>query len=203
MYGNSCTEIVLSGTNSKAEQTGYTIDGRLGVASLWTGSDTTGRAGVTFPHWLVGFVPGASNFTGRIVMRCDFASGTGSQNYTAYAGFLSVVGNTPTFGLFFKHDESSIYWKCVSKNAGGEEVTVTTAQAAAAAFVTLRIDYYAGSTALFYIDSVFVAAHTRLPDFFSVLRFGATIVKSSGATTRRIAVDAMHVNTPGTTQYHL
>lgn len=166
---------------------------RVGIASLTTGTDTTGRAAIA------GSFGGGITFTGGSwAYRCDLNIPTAADvtdTFSGVAGFVDVLSPLPSYGAYFRYQytENSGNWTCVTVS-GGVETTTTTGVAAvhATSYRALEILVNAAGTSVqFWVDGVLKATHTtNIPGVWGIGP-AVGIRKSAGTTARTLLVDLM------------
>lgn len=172
-----------------------TNDTNIGVIGLYTGTGTTGRAGLT--SHVDGIQFGANEWTLETRANIQTLS-TVTDTYTARFGFMDSVAGDPTDGHFFRytHGTNSGKWQAVTRINGVETASDTgeTATAMTNGSPMPRWEIIvdnSGTSVTFKINDRIVVTHTPSGFTGSSRQTGIaySMIKSAGTTTRPLFVD--------------
>lgn len=192
--GDSMAGVLVSSSGASAGPSAVAAPaGRVGVVSLSTGTDTTGRSSVTSGNAAVPFG------SGRLRLRWDVnvpTASDGTDTFTARVGFADTLSGDSADGAYFRytHGTNGGRWECVTRAAGSETATDSGVELSAGTFRVFEIEVNPDATlAAFYVDGSPVQTHTDdIPTGSGrETGFAAGLVKSAGATARTIEVDLM------------
>lgn len=203
--GNGCTDFLhaggglypfASGTNGGA---GTAISsatppvGRYGILQPQTGTTTTGQA------YLAATGNGVILGAGRVRWRADFnipTASDGTETFTVWAGINDGVGlGADGVSFRYSHTEHGGNWVAYCRSNGvetGSVVDTGVAAVHATNYRALEIEVNAaGTSAVFYIDSVLVATiATNIPTTAArVTGVIMAIAKTAGTTSRVFNID--------------
>lgn len=172
-----------------------TTENNVGVIGLYTGTTTSGRAGLITHTDGIDFGNNAWVFETRLGL--DKASDA-TDTFTSRFGFMDSVAGEPTDGAYFRytHGTNSGRWQAVTRSNSTETATDTgitaTALVSGKSFVKFRIEANsAGTSVAFKINGSTVATNnTNIPTGTSRLfGMGYSIIKSAGTNSRPMFVD--------------
>ena len=197
-FGHEDWVVSLSGTAARAEQAGP-IELMPGIASLNTGTTTSGYCGLTACAFPLLFVPGVS-FDVRFMAKMQAVSGAANK-HNGYLGIMQNVTGTPAFGMYFFSDENDGYWHYVVENGVGASTASTGVAINTTDYVVFRVVYNAtAQTTTFLINGNEVGlVDDRNMDTFAVLSVKALIQKLTNTTDRfmRLRAAAFDITIPG------
>lgn len=167
-----------------------TTENAIGVASLSSGTTTTGREHI-FRYGLV-----LGTHTIRFRFRAAVSNlSDGTETYSIRMGLSDLTNITtgnPDNGVFFRytHSVNSGEYEAVSF-AATSSTTTDTNVATATTYKVFEIAINQARTSItFYIDGTLVATHTtNIPASTVELYFYAQILKSAGTTNRNLHFD--------------
>lgn len=198
-FGSEPYIVYMNGAGSSVGQ-GSLGEFAVGVASLQTGTTTTGYASIESTDWPIFFVAGMSMDT-RFIARLPVVS-SGANTHYAILGFGTSNGapQSPiaaiTSGGYFKSDLTAGNWAYEVKNAAGTFGGDTGIAIDPANYAAFRVYHDPNSSdTTFYINGALVGTVTGQSfPVFSIVVPRATIVKTLNTTTRYLHIQAMSHN---------
>jgi hypothetical protein len=172
-----------------------TTENNVGVIGLYTGTNTTGRAGLSTHTDGIDFGNNSWIFETRIGL--DKTSDA-TDTFTTRFGFMDSVAGEPVDGAYFRytHATNSGRWEAVTRSNSVETATDTgitaTALVSGKTFQKFRVEVNsAGTSVVFKINGNTVATNvTNIPTGLTRLfGLGYSMIKSAGTNTRPLFVD--------------
>jgi len=172
-----------------------TTENNVGVIGLYTGTSTSGRAGLITHTDGIDF--GNNSWIFETRMGLDKTSDA-TDTFTTRFGFMDSVAAEPTDGAYFRytHGTNSGRWQAVTRSNSVETATDTgitaTALVSGKTFQRFRVEVNsAGTSVVFKINGSTVATNTtNIPTGTSRLfGLGYSQIKSAGTNSRPFFVD--------------
>jgi len=189
LAGNEPFAIYLSGAGTQAVY-GASLLFSPSI-SLSSGSTNAGYVTMVHTDYPYYFIAGASDLDARWNIIIPDLPTSGVQDFTIQIGFIKGFTGAAVQGMYLELTGANANWQKVVKNAAGT-TTVSTGIAATTSATTLRVKYNpTAAECQFWIDGVSSAAiddNTRAVDFFTDLAMTASILKTTGTTTRAMGI---------------
>lgn len=163
----------------------------IGVWTLSTGTDTTGRCALITEE--EAFQVGGATLT--FIARVRFPDlSVLAQRYIARIGFGDSISGESTDGVYFEYDEStSVNWRMVTANNTTRTKATSTTAVPSNTWVWIKIIINsAGTSAAFYVNGTQLTNSpiaTNLPGAGRMFGSLIQIVKSAGTTNRDLDID--------------
>jgi len=163
--------------------------GRPGIISLTSGTQSSGRAGISTAvtaHLLN--PPITLNFSLKIPVLSD-----GSNTFVIQAGFLDTLTADQTDGVYFEHDISghATNWRYCSSNNASRTKNSSSVAISTSGWMKLTIEIYTGPVAKFCVNGTLLGTiNTNIPTGSGRMTgVGIAIRKSVGTSARLIYLD--------------
>ena len=170
---------------------------RYGIASLATGTTTTGRANVLTPT-LDQIVPGFGRIAFSAIVRTPASLSDGTNRYGIKVGLGTLSGSiVDATGASFRYRDNinSGKWQLMTTDSGSTQ-TFTDSGVTVAADTWYRFEIFVNANATqiqYYLNGTLVATDTATLQSGSSITLGAQVMllKSLGTTSRICYVDEM------------
>jgi hypothetical protein len=194
----------LSGTNAAISTPGVSESGHFGVATMSTGTTTTGRASFQSDLGLIAFGDGKCRIGWWVKTPSSLSDGT--NKYTIRAGMMDSNADADNEGVYLKytHDDNSGKWLGVSKkNSVAKQTLDTAVTVVASTWYFLEIEVNAAGTSVeYFVNGASKGTITSSIPLISngdALGVICYIMKAAGTSARVMSVDANYVDKTFTT----